>query len=102
MSNNEILKPLEKIIFSPENSDNKASAPTVKQVQIMFEKRKQDLEDLRLLVSVNFNKKMVKKIKQEEQQFLEIFNLARHKKQVLQKYSFVLDPQYFEQKFLSN
>ena len=65
MSNNEILKPLEKIIFSPENSDNKASAPTVKQVQIMFEKRKQDLEDLRLLVSVNFYKKMVKKIKQE-------------------------------------
>ena len=61
MSNNEILKPLEKIIFSPENSDNKASAPTVKQVQIMFEKRKQDLEDLRLLVSVNFYKKMVKR-----------------------------------------
>ena len=78
MSNNEILKPLEKIIFSRENLDNKAIAPTVKQVQIMFEKRKQDLEDLRLLVSVNFYKKNGEKDKTgKNKTFLEIFNLAR-------------------------
>lgn len=100
MSSNEILKPQETSISHAEQVPDESNM-AVQEAQSMFAKRKRDLEHVQPLVSVDFYNKIVEKVKQEERQFMQFFNIADQKQKVLKKYSFVLDQQYFEQKFLN-
>lgn len=100
MSSNEILKPQETSISHAEHVPD-GSNMAVQEAQSMFAKRKRDIEYIQPLVSLEFHNKIVEKVKREEQQFMQFFNIASQKQKVLKKYSFVLDQQYFEQKFLN-
>ena len=74
---------------------------TEQQIKTMFAERRKLAESLESLVSLNFYNKMKKKIADEEKSLLQIFNLIDKCRQNLNRYTFVLDQQYFDQKFLS-
>lgn len=74
---------------------------TERQIKKMFEERKKIAESIENLVSLNFNDKIVQKIAQEEKSLLKILNLIDKRQEALNQYSFILDQQYFDQKFLT-
>ncbi len=74
---------------------------TERQIKKMFEERKKIAESIENLVSLNFNDKIVQKIAQEEKSLLKILNLIDQRQEALNQYSFILDQQYFDQKFLT-
>jgi hypothetical protein len=70
-------------------------------VDNLFQKRKQALESIKPQISLKFMYAMEKKLREEEDELLELLNLKTRTDKILEQYSFVLDQQYFEQEFLS-
>ena len=66
----------------------------------VLESRQSMLESLREVLSVKFYDRISGKLKEEESRALELSGLSRDKQKSRARYSHVLDPQYFEQRFL--
>lgn len=71
------------------------------QIKKMFEDRKKIAESIENLVSLGFYDKIIQKIGLEEKFLLQIFNLIDKRQQNLNRYTFILDRQYFDQIFLT-
>ena len=68
----------------------------------LFNQRQQTLEQIKPWVGLKFFYRTTEKIKQEEVNLRKLLRLENAKQTVLSDYSFVLDPAYFEQKFLTS
>jgi hypothetical protein len=62
--------------------------------------RRSGLETLRSAISLKFFHQISEKLEKEKQKFAELLLWKDHKQDALSNYSFVLNPYYFEQKFL--
>jgi len=100
MVDHETLQPQEHMRSESHESNTDKHMMTAKEVQRMFAERKQHMAYIQSSVSSAFYRKIEEKVRHEEEQFLEMFNMSRRKKDVLKKYSFVLDQHYFEQLFM--
>ena len=58
------------------------------------------LESIKEIVSMRFYDRVADKLKQEEAKAAELSGASQDKQKRQARYSHVLDPQYFEQKFL--
>jgi len=74
---------------------------TAEAVTSLYKARQNDLETIKKWVGLKFYYRAAEKIKQEEQALRRLLRLEDAKQSILADYSFVLDPAYFEQKFLS-
>ena len=74
---------------------------TAEAVTSLYQTRQADLETMKKWVGLKFYYRAVEKIKQEEQALRRLLRLEDAKQSILADYSFVLDPAYFEQKFLN-
>ncbi|PIR13101.1 hypothetical protein COV49_03305 [Candidatus Falkowbacteria bacterium CG11_big_fil_rev_8_21_14_0_20_39_10] len=99
MKNNELLQPSEKIKSSKEKRPVSKASLSQEKINELFTERNQRLNEIKSFVCLNFYHHLEEKIQREERSFLEILNYETGKNEVLKKYSFVLNPQYFEQKF---
>lgn len=99
MKNNELLQSGEKI--KPVGKKTSANKVFLSQEKIceIFTQRKNNLEKIKSFICLNFFHSIEEKIHEEERSLSEILNHEANRKEVLKKYSFVLNPQYFEQKF---
>jgi len=70
-------------------------------VTALYQTRQADLETLKKWVGLKFYYRAAEKIKQEETSLKRLLRLEDAKQAILSDYSFVLDPAYFEQKFLT-
>src|SRR3990167_8203018 len=77
------------------------SAPTpMNDFRQVLDNRFSMLESLKGIVSMRFHDRVADKLKQEEVQAANLSGASRDKKKRQERYSHVLDPQYFEQRFL--
>ncbi len=83
---------------TPNASDGSLSANTVAE---LYQTRQADLQTMKSWVGLKFFYRATEKIKQEEATLKRLLRLETAKQTILADYSFVLDPAYFEQKFLN-
>jgi hypothetical protein len=67
----------------------------------LFQARRNDLAAIKKWVGLKFFYRATEKVKQEEASLKRLLRLETAKQTILADYSFVLDPAYFEQKFLT-
>ena len=70
-------------------------------VDTVIAQRTRELEALKPEVSLKFYYAITKRIKQERSALEKIFHGRQRQENTLSHYSFVLDPRYFEQRFLT-
>lgn len=75
---------------------------TAEHVEQLYAVRRSDLKSIKPGIGLKFYYRAAEKIKQEEEALKRLLRLENAKQNILSEYSFVLDPVYFEQKFLSN
>lgn len=73
---------------------------TQKQIEGIYTQRSKVLESLKTTISLKFYYTIAEKLLNEKKSFEKLLNLAFTKKQDHDQYSFILDPQFFEQRFL--
>lgn len=95
LANNEIGK----ILTSP-NKESSLEMDALA-IQTIYEARLHLLKSLHSSVSRKVYFQLEEKITAEKKQLENIFGLEKGQKDNLSRYSFILDNQYFEQKFLS-
>lgn len=66
----------------------------------LFTIRRQMLANSRAFLSPNLYERIVNKINREQEEFLTLLHGHERKQKLLEEYSFILDTQYFEQRFL--
>lgn len=71
------------------------------QLSETFSRRHKDLETIKQWVGLKFYYRTAEKVKLEELALRKLLNREEIKRSILSEYSFVLDPLYFEQKFLN-
>jgi hypothetical protein len=69
-------------------------------IEQIYSERKAQLEKIKDSICLKLFYSIEEKIDNERQAFLSILDKSISKQEMLNKYSFVLDPQYFDQKFL--
>ncbi len=72
----------------------------LKAIKELFAQRRARTETIKPYVYLNFYYSMNQKIDQEERALLQLLNLEDQRQRVRERYTNVLDQQYFEQKFL--
>lgn len=75
---------------------------TKDEVESLYHDRKQSLEHIRGAICLKFYYIISEKLDQEKKSFERILHIEDTKQEVLSRYSFVLNPYYFEQKFFGN
>jgi hypothetical protein len=101
MPNQEILRsPEKKTLINPEPTEALDAALTQEDIELMFAARTEVLESIRSNVCLSFFYAVSEKLAKERSSLMDILNLNDKKHELLERYSFVLSPQYFEQKFL--
>jgi hypothetical protein len=80
--------------FKPADLDLSITA-----IDSLYKHRKEQLESIKNHIYLKFYYQIEEKLKKEQQVLMDILDGKLGKKKVLAQYSFVLDPQYFEQKF---
>lgn len=73
---------------------------TQTQIDELYSQRLQSLDSLKATISLKFYYIIVEKLQAEKTTLEAHLNIAFTKKQDHDQYSFILDPQFFEQKFL--
>jgi hypothetical protein len=69
------------------------------QVEELFLERQSDLETIRPALCLKFYNEISDKLQVEKKRFEQLLNLQDKKREILSRYTFVLNPYYFEQKF---
>ncbi|MCC7356821.1 MAG: hypothetical protein IT410_04410 [Candidatus Doudnabacteria bacterium] len=75
---------------------------TQKQIDELYSQRLQSLDSLKAKISLKFYYIIAEKLQAEKKTLEALLNIAFTKKQDHDQYSFILDPQFFEQKFLKS
>lgn len=95
---------LPKVEFLPEAEQSETASDSgfnEDTVISLFNERQQTLGQIKPWVGLKFFYRTAEKVKQEEAHLRRLLRLENAKQTVLSDYSFVLDPAYFEQKFLT-
>ena len=79
---------------------NEPARKSLNDFQPILQARFEILESIRSVISVKFFDRILAKLKQEEMKAAELSGASRDKQKHQERYSHVLDPQYFEQRFL--
>ncbi len=75
---------------------------TQEQIDALYTERIGQLDTIKDSIGLKFYYAITEKLQSEKKTLEELLNVAYTKKQDQDQYSFVLDPQFFEQKFLTN
>lgn len=67
----------------------------------LFEQRLQEAQQLHPFISLKFYYQIKEKIVREQATARKLLKIEENKQEVLDKYSFILNPSYFEQKIIS-
>jgi len=97
----EKLQPVEQLPDNEQQETDFQAGLNAETVAELFTSRQADLKTLHRWVGLKFYYQAAEKIKQEEQTLKRLLRLETAKQTILADYSFVLDPAYFEQKFLN-
>ena len=102
MQNNEKLHSPEiepkKTMEQTEASNNTLTA---EDIETLFLARASALESIKSHVCLSFFYTITEKLATEKQTLMDILNFNDRKHQMLERYTFILPSQYFEQKFIS-
>ncbi len=96
----ETLKSPEVFAPSSQESEIQNSAISKEEVQAIYAERKNLLEDAKSFICLKFYNNICEKLEDEKRQFEHLLNLQDARNEALSHYSFVLNPYYFEQKFI--
>lgn len=102
IKNYELLRSQERLKISPKEKINNRNTLSLNSIKTLFIARKKALEEVKPYICLKFYYFIAEKIQQEERNLLKILNLETKKARNLKKYSFILDPNYFQQKFLKS
>lgn len=75
---------------------------TQQEIDGLYKERIQQLETIKDSIGLKFFYVITEKLQTEKKTLEKLLNVAYAKKQDQDQYSFILDPQFFEQKFLTN
>lgn len=75
---------------------------TQKQIDELYSERLKTLDSIKANISLKFYYVIAEKLQTEKKTLEALLNVAFVKKQDHDQYSFILDPQFFEQKFLKS
>ncbi|GEM_PF-1443734 len=95
----EVLKGREMVAFPTPESHHTEEIITKEEVESLYQSRKQSLERIRGVICLKFYYTICEKLDQEKKYFDRILHIEDTKLEALSRYSFVLNPYYFEQKF---
>ncbi len=100
MQTGETLKPTEPLL-SPRALEGYSDPVMITKEEVLqlYDQRKQGLESIRGTICRKFYYTISEKLEQEKKLFERILHIEDTKQEVLSRYSFVLNPYYFEQKF---
>ena len=99
--NQETLQSKE-LLPSHTNEDHTAETALNKsEVDELYSSRQNSLSHIKSVVSLKFYHYIEGKLQQEKKLFEQLLHLEDSKQELLSHYSFVLNPYYFEQKFIS-
>jgi hypothetical protein len=101
MLKQELLKPTENLAAGAEEPQNGAGGVTRAEAGAIFRERKNLLEEIRAAICLKFYNEISEKLESENSRFERMLNVKDARDEVLSQYSFVLNPYYFEQKFLA-
>lgn len=101
MQKPENLKPAEKLLPA-QNSEvlSQEAGLNQQQIELLFQARKQELLSLKPLLSLKLHHQIEEKLNAEKTALFSLLKLIDQTALWRRRYSFILDPQYFEQKFL--
>jgi hypothetical protein len=98
----EIINPTELV---PQNKSGESAAEasefTPQVASSLFESRLAEAEQLQPFISLKFYYFLKEKIVREQAAARKLLTIEENKQEVLDKYSFILNPAYFEQKLIS-
>ncbi len=100
MIRNEMLKPGETLAASVSETSARSGSITPAEVKAIYQDRVKNLEEIRSLVCLKFYNEVKEKLESEKRQFEQLLHWQDTRDETLSQYSFVLNPYYFEQKFL--
>ena len=101
MNQNELLKSSESIQSSAEDAITDNPALTKAEAEHVYTTRQDSLEQIRPLICLKFYHEISEKLERERRQFDRLLHIEDKKQDVLSRYTFVLNPYFFEQKFIS-
>lgn len=98
---NELLKSPERITSSPFENHESLNGLSRQETEEIYFSRKNSLEKIRGIVCLKFYNEIAEKLELEKQAFEKLLNRQDAKELALANYSFILNPYFFEQKFLN-
>lgn len=101
MLENELIKSAEVLVPGSEEARSEAASLTKVEVETIYKDRKKRLEEIKSSVCLKFYNDIAEKLEGEKRQFEQLLHFQDARDEVLSHYSFVLNPYYFEQKFLT-
>ncbi len=96
----ELLQSAEMPAAVSQETKANSSSITTAEAETIYRQRQGNLEEIRSLVCLKFYNEIGEKLKNEKRQFEQLLNWQDARDEALSNYSFVLNPYYFEQKFL--
>ncbi len=96
-----ITSPERKTPFQPSEQKAHDTVLTIELSDSMFQHRLKQAEDLRPFISLKFYYQIKEKIVKEHSMAKKLLKQEENKQEILDKYSFILNPSYFEQKIIS-
>lgn len=100
MNKTELLKSTETLAVGSQETETNSGFITKAEVETIYQHRQSLLEEVHTSVCLKFYNEIGEKLKNEKRQFEQLLNWQDAKQEALSHYSFVLNPYYFEQKFL--
>ncbi len=100
MNKTEILKSAETFATGSQETETNFGSITKAEVETIYKYRQSLLDEVRSSVCLKFYNDIAEKLKNEKRQFEQLLNWQDARDEALSHYSFVLNPYYFEQKFL--
>lgn len=97
----EVLKPSEQLIPRVRESYRDSVLITKEEVMQLYDRRKHQLETIRGTICLKFYYTITEKLDEEKRIFERMLHIEDTKQDALSRYSFVLNPYYFEQKFFA-
>jgi len=100
MASKETLKSSEIFVPAGEKSHSADLTITKEETDIICAQRQKYLREIRSFVGPEFYDRIGEKLANEKRQFEQLLNFQNARDEILSQYSFVLNPYYFEQKFI--
>ena len=98
--NNETLQPKEVLVSGQFELDSQKTVLNDEHISLLINSRKKLLESIKDRISLKSYYAIEEKIAEEEIRLKEILDNKRGRQKKLSRYTFILDPKFFEQAFL--